>query len=194
MRNRVRTAAGALMTAALLLTGCAGQDVQQSSATAATQQHLLETYGLAGMDPVEMIDHLDRVPLAERSTDLIASVMPEQLVLSTAEEQVALDLPEDSFYLSIAPFINYTHECQYHSLTTCVGEMSDEDVHVTVTDESGEVLVDEQRTTFDNGFVGVWVPADTSGTIEVSYQDMTGTTDFASDDQAATCITDLQLS
>lgn len=193
MRHHARTIAGAVMAAAFLLTGCAGEDAQQSSSAEVAHQDLLQAYGLADMDAVEMIDHLDRVPLAERSTDLTASVMPEQLVLATAEEELALNLPEDSFYVSIAPFVNQTHECRYHSLTTCVGELGEEDIHVTVTDDSGEVLVDEQRTTFDNGFVGVWVPADTSGTIEISYADMTGTTDFASDDDAATCITDLQL-
>ena len=194
MGKRVQVTAGALLAGALLLTGCASDSEEHySDATETSVQGLLEAHGLEGMDAVEMIDHLDRVPLAERPTDLIASVMPEQLVLASATEETALELPEDSFYLSIAPFTNQTHECHFHSLTTCVGEMSEEDVHVTITDESGEVLVDEQRTTFDNGFVGVWVPADTSGTIEISYNDMTGTTDFASDDEAATCITDLQL-
>ena len=90
--------------------------------------------------------------------------------------------------------MNHTHECHYHSLTTCVGELGDADVHVTISDSSGEVLVDEQRTTFNNGFVGVWVPTGTSGTIEISYEDMSGSTEFVTDAEAATCITDLQLS
>ena len=46
---------------------------------------------------------------------------------------------------------------------------------------------------FDNGFVGVWVPSDTEGTIEISSNGMTGTTKFTATDEAATCITDLQL-
>ena len=53
--------------------------------------------------------------------------------------------------------------------------------------------MNEQTTTFDNGFVGVWVPSETEGTIEVSYNGMTGTTEFSTTDEAATCITDLQL-
>src|SRR5690625_6138388 len=146
------------------------------------------------MDAVQIIDELDRVPLAERSTELIASVLPDRLVLSSETEELAMQLPEDSFYLSIAPYVEQTHECYYHSLTTCVGELSEVDVDVTITDHSSEVLGDEQRATFDNGFVGVWVPTGTSGTIEFSYEDMTGTTEFATDAQAATCITDIQLS
>ena len=193
MRKRAQLAVGALMSVALLLNGCAA-DTEQAANTAETSvQTLIEAHDLAGMDAVEMIDHLDRVPMEERPTDLLASVMPEQLVLASATEEVALELPEDSFYLSIAPFVNQTHECHYHSLTTCVGELSNQDVDLTVTDESGEVLVNEQRTTFDNGFVGVWVPADSNGTLEITYDGMTGTTDFSTGSESATCITDLQL-
>ena len=193
MRKRAQLAVGALMSVALLLNGCAA-DTEQASNTAETSvQTLIETHDLAGMDAVEMIDHLDRVPMEERPTDLLASVMPDQLVLASATEEVALELPEDSFYLSIAPFVNQTHECHYHSLTTCVGELSNEEVDLTVTDASGEVLIDEQRTTFDNGFVGVWVPADSNGTVEINYDGMTGTTDFSTGSESATCITDLQL-
>ena len=193
MRKRTQLAVGALMSVALLLNGCAA-DTEQAANTAETSvQTLIEAHDLAGMDAAEMIDHLDRVPMEERPTDLLASVMPEQLVLASATEEVALELPEDSFYLSIAPFVNQTHECHYHSLTTCVGELSNQDVDLTVTDESGEVLVNEQRTTFDNGFVGVWVPADSNGTIEITYDGLTGTTNFSTGSESATCITDLQL-
>lgn len=194
MGKRTQRSAGALLAAGLFFTACADGGEQSTAAAESSQQDLLAAHGLENMDAVEIIDHLDRVPLAERSTELMASVQPDELVLVSATEEKSLELPEDSFYLSIAPFIDQTHECHYHSLTTCVGELSEEEVHVTVTDHSGEVLVDEQRTTFDNGFVGVWVPTGSSGTIEISYEDMTGSTEFATDADAATCITDLQLS
>lgn len=193
MRKRAQLAVGALMSVALLLNGCAADTEQAANTPETSVQTLIETHDLAGMDAVEMIDHLDRVPMEERPTDLLASVMPEQLVLASVTEEVALELPEDSFYLSIAPFVNQTHECHYHSLTTCVGELSNEDVDLTVTDASGEVLINEQRTTFDNGFVGVWVPADSNGTIEITYDGLTGTTNFSTGSESATCITDLQL-
>lgn len=193
MGERVRIAVGALITAVLLLTGCAADDEQTSSTTESSVQGLLEAHNLQDMDAVAMIDHLDRVPLDERPTDLLASVTPDQLVLASETEEIALTLPDDSFYLSIAPFVHQTHECHYHSLTTCVGELGDQEIHLKVTDDAGEVLVDEQRTTFNNGFVGVWVPAGSSGTIEITHEDMTGTTDFSTGDASATCITDLRL-
>ena len=56
----------------------------------------------------------------------------------------------------------------------------------------GEALVDEATTTFDNGF-GFWLPDDATGLIEVSYQGRTGTTEFSTTDDGATCVTDLRL-
>lgn len=194
MGKRAHILAGALVAAALLLSGCATGTDAASDTTEASVQGLIEAHGLTGMDAVEMIDHLDRVPLEERPTDLIASVTPEQLILASETEETALDLPEDAFYLSIAPFVNHTHECHFHSLTTCVGELSDQEVDVKITDDAGQVLVEAQRTTFDNGFVGVWVPTGTQGTIEISYDGMTGSTQYSTDEDSATCITDLQLS
>ncbi|MDP9822944.1 hypothetical protein J2S59_002753 [Nocardioides massiliensis] len=70
-------------------------------------------------------------------------------------------MPEDRFYLAVAPYVDQTHECFYHSLTTCLGELDSADVRVKIVDEANdEVLVDEVRTTFDNGFLGFWLPRD----------------------------------
>ncbi|AGF72194.1 hypothetical protein A605_05940 [Corynebacterium halotolerans YIM 70093 = DSM 44683] len=146
------------------------------------------------MDTAGIIDHLDRVDVAERSTDLIASVRPDELLLTDNNREVVLDLPENQTYVSIAPYVNQTHDCFYHSLTTCLGELGNENIHVTITDgATGEQLVDEQVTTFDNGFIGFWMPSDTTGTVEVSYQGHTGTTGFSTTDEGATCLTDLRL-
>ena len=61
-----------------------------------------------------------------------------------------------------------SHDCFYHSLTTCLGELDNEDIQVTITD-------------------------DATGLIEVSYQGRTGTTEFSTTDDGATCVTDLRL-
>lgn len=186
--------AAALLALTLGLAGCSANDAQQSSSPVeAPQQDLLRAYGLDGLAAVEVVEQLDRLAVSERPTDLVASVMPNHLVLSSPDTELTMPLPEDSFYLSIAPYVDQTHECHFHSLTTCLGELSNEDVQVTIVDEAGEVLVDEQTTTFDNGFVGVWVPSDTEGTIEISADGRTGSTEFTTTDEAATCITELQL-
>ena len=190
----VKRAAIAAAALALALTGCSAADPEPTADGTESQDTFLTAHGLAAMDAVEIIDHLDRQKVTERPTDLIASVRADELLLSSDDQEVMVDLPDNQTYVSIAPYLTSTHDCFYHSLTTCLGELSNEDIHVTITDEAtGEVLVDEATTTFDNGFIGFWLPDDVTSLIEVSYQGRTGTTEFSTTDDGATCVTDLRL-
>lgn len=189
--KRAAIAAAALT---LALTGCSAADPEPTADGTVSQDTFLTTHGLAAMDAVEIIDHLDRQKVTERPTDLISSVRADELLLSSDDQEVVVDLPDNQTYVSIAPYLTSTHDCFYHSLTTCLGELDNEDIQVTITDEAtGEVLVDEATTTFDNGFIGFWLPDDVTGLIEVSYQGRTGTTEFSTTDDGATCVTDLRL-
>lgn len=189
--KRAVIAAAAL---ALALTGCSAADPEPTADGTVSQDIFLTTHGLADMDGVEIIDHLDRQKVTERPTDLMASVRADELLLSSDDQEVVVDLPDNQTYVSIAPYLTSTHDCFYHSLTTCQGELGNEDIQVTITDEeTGEVLVDEATTTFDNGFIGFWLPDDVTGLIEVSYQGRTGTREFSTTDDGATCVTDLRL-
>lgn len=155
---------------------------------------LLAEYGLDGMDTVEIIDHLDRLAVADRPQELMASVRPDRLVLTDGGEEYELDIRPDRFYLSVAPYVDQTHDCFHHSLTTCTGELASVDIEVEVVDETtGEVLVDETRTTFDNGFTGFWVPRDIDGILRVTYDGKTGEAAFTTDRDAPTCLTTLEL-
>ncbi|SDS17407.1 hypothetical protein SAMN04489751_1402 [Brevibacterium sandarakinum] len=187
----------AIATAVLVLalTGCSLSDADPPSETEqAAPSDLLADYGLAEMDAIEAIDYLDRIKVTDRPTDLMASVYPDELVLTDKAQEVTLDMPEDSTYLSIAPYENQSHECFYHSLTTCLGELGNESVDVRIIDDStGDVVVDEKATTYDNGFVGFWVPRDLEGTIEISHDGKVGKTTFSTTEDGATCITDLHL-
>ena len=189
-----KRAAIATVALALALAGCSAADPEPTADGTVSQDAFLATHGLAAMDGVEIIDHLDRQKVNERPTDLIASVRADELLLSSDDQEVVVDLPDNQTYVSIAPYLTSTHDCFYHSLTTCQGELANEDIQVTITDEAtGKVLVDEATTTFDNGFIGFWLPDDVTGLIEVSYQGRTGTTEFSTTDDGATCVTDLRL-
>lgn len=194
----MRTAmTGAVLAFALALSGCAteepaGQGTAESASAAAD---LLAANGLAGLDAAGVIDRLDALPVAERPSDLMAPVEPDRLVLTDPSGEATLPLPEESTYVSIAPYATQTHDCFYHSLTTCLGEMGNEAVDVRIVDDAtGEVLVEESATTFDNGFIGYWLPKDVDGTIEMSAGGRTGSTTFSTQPDGATCITDLKLS
>jgi hypothetical protein len=178
----------------LALAGCSAAEPSPARTAEAADADFLAAHNLDGMDAPEIIDHLDRLGVADRPTDLMASVRPGELVLSDDQREVTLPVPEDRFYLSVAPYVDQTHECFYHSLTTCKGELGGEDVQVRIVDDAtGEVLVDEQSTTFDNGFVGFWLPRELDGTIEIAYGELSGEADVSTTEEGPTCMTTLQL-
>lgn len=180
-------AAVALVAGLLLLAGCA--------APQAPTDPMLADHGLTGMTARQIVDKLDRTPLAERPTNLIASVRPDQLLLSDDQQrETSLPMPADEFYVSFAPYLSSTHDCWFHSLTTCVGELQNADIHVKVTDSSGAVIVDEAMRTFDNGFLGLWLPRDIDATLVVEHDGHSVTLPITTKgDEAATCLTTLQL-
>ena len=176
----------AVIVGLLVVAGCSG-------ATSDADNPILTSHNLVGMEATEIIDHLDRLDVEDRPGDLMASVRVDELQLSTRTDEISFDLPEDRFYLSFAPYVNQTHDCYYHSLTTCLGELGNEDVQVTFTNDVGEVVVDEELTTFDNGFVGLWLPRDLEGTLRVSAEGGTGEGPVSTTDDDPTCLTTVQL-
>ena len=183
------------MTAAVLalVTGCATSEPPAQQAAVSGGESTNAPQPSAG-SAVRLIDELDRLPLDERPDTLMASVRPRELVLTDQEGERVLPLPDDRFYLSVAPYVSTTHECFYHSLTTCTGELGDRKVHVTATDDAGRVLLDRSATTFDNGFLGLWLPRDVTGTLTIRSGSKRGQVPFGTGDQDPTCLTTLRLS
>ncbi|WP_217990424.1 CueP family metal-binding protein [Glutamicibacter sp. BW80] len=196
----VAAAAGSVLALAAL-TGCstAPAPVAQPEPTVVAAEdtgEFLAELGLAGLDARAAIDRLDRMPVAQRPSDFTASVQPAQLVLTDASGRTAdLPMPQDEYYLSAAPYVSQTHSCHFHSLTTCLGELAGKEVQVKATDaDTGEVLVEKGVKTFDNGFLGLWVPRGINLDLEFSYEGKTAkTTVSTAGSTNATCLTELPL-
>jgi len=191
------TAGGSSSAAPIELRLAEEPDGVVSENAEADDAELLADYGLAGLDARGIVDRLDAMPVTERPAALLASVQPGQLVVTDDRGREAeLPMPEGEFYLSIAPYEQSTHDCHFHSLTTCLGELQNESVAVRVVDDAtGEALVDDTRSTFDNGFVGVWLPRGIEATVTIEHGALTGTAHISTagpDD--ATCLTTLRLS
>lgn len=189
------------------LAGCASSDESSTNtATSAVESQseenaqmtpadILAPYSLENRNVEDVVDALDQMPVDERPEDLIASVRIDQLELSTNEGSAAMEMPEDKTYVSFAPYVDSTHPCTFHSLTTCLGEMRSTPIHIKITESgSKRVLVDERVKTFDNGFYGVWLPRNIDGEIEVTHEGKSGSADFSTKADGATCVTDLKLS
>ena len=189
---RPRSLVLALMAALLVLSGCSGGD---DSSARGEGSELVAEHGLEGLDARQVVERLDAMPVADRPTDLMASVRPDVLVLSdVGGREVELAMPQDEVYVSVAPYRTHTHDCHFHSLTTCEGELSDQPVKVRLTGPDGEVLVDETRRTFDNGFVGIWVPRGIEASLTLEHEGRTATVAVSTRrDDDATCITTMHL-
>lgn len=153
---------------------------------------LLSGYDVDAQDARAVVEALDSTH-DDREQGLIGSVGYHDIVLASADGLATLPTPEDEFYLAVAPFETTTHQCFEHNLAGCQGELVETAVQVTVTGADGEVLVDEEKTTYANGFFGLWLPKDIEGTILVEVDGKTATTDFATGPDDPTCLTTMRL-
>ncbi|CEA07026.1 hypothetical protein BN1051_00335 [Arthrobacter saudimassiliensis] len=151
---------------------------------------VLGNHGLEGTDARQVVEQLDRTN-EDRASGLAASVTYDEVTLTDEDGDAVL--PLDEFYLAVAPFSTTTHDCFHHSLSGCQGELVNEPLQVRITDDAGDVLVDEAVTTYDNGFVGFWLPKDITGTLEVSSAQGTAVQDFSTSTDSPTCLTTLRL-
>lgn len=198
-----------LAATALVLAGCSDSpDASPSASSPATSagagssagsapaesaaQAMLARHGLAGLNPEQVVEKLDQSPDA-RPLAFGGSVRRGEVILMEGEQQATLPLSGDRFYLSVAPFVDSTHECFFHSLGGCQGEMVKRDIHVMITTQDGKTLVDEDTTTYTNGFVGYWLPKDITGTLKVTADGRTGEVPIATSADSPTCVTTLKL-
>ncbi|MCF2705868.1 CueP family metal-binding protein [Arcanobacterium haemolyticum] len=199
----------AALTSVALLAGCTSAtttkgieetraySTESSSSVASSPvvvNELLANYSFTGMSARQIIDQLEATPIEEKPTELNAVVGARELRLSDATgEHAELPLGEE-MYVAFAPYMVAPHECTLHALTTNLGELPNATMHVTITSDAGETIVDEDVTTYESGFFGKWLPRDFSGTISVEYAGKSGITKLATNDAAPTCVTDIKLS
>ena len=153
----------------------------------------LERYELEGLSVVEIIDILEQK--TDEPAGFNASITADKLFLSDGEDTIELDIPENLFYLSVAPYINQTHPCANHSLVTCTGELQKETLRVIITDLDSEVVIlDQEVVTSAKGFAGLWLPKDKNLELVVNYEGLTAKKRLSTFDSDNTCETTMQLS
>ncbi|MFP1601855.1 CueP family metal-binding protein [Microbacterium esteraromaticum] len=195
MRTRLTALAAGVFALTLLITGCS--PAAEPAGSVASQSDVLSAHGLDGLDAKQVIEKLDTTALTDRPQTLQASIRPDELVLvDESGQDVLLPMPDDEVYIAFAPFATQTHDCTFHAPNSCVGEMQQTDIQITITDaDTGEVYVDEQAETYDNGFIGYWLPRDVDATVAVTTEGKAGSVEITTRGaEAPTCITTLQVS
>lgn len=128
-------------------------------------------------------------------TDETASITAEELIITDEDgNESVYDLPEDEFFVSIAPFITETHPCTNHSLTGCQGELDHKDFDVYIEDTAGNVVLDDTLNSEDNGFIDLWLPRDKNFRVKVTHDGKEVESDISTFENDGTCITTMQLS
>lgn len=123
-----------------------------------------------------------------------ASITSTELVVTDGnEKKFTYDLPDEEFFVSIAPFVNSTHPCAIHSLTGCQGELANKDFQVYIEDTEGNVVIDDTLQSLSNGFIDLWLPRDKTYRITITYDGKVAESEFSTFEGDNTCITTLQL-
>lgn len=199
MRPALASAAIAVM---LFAAGCApaatdtgGGASSEATASAPDTRTALSELGLDASDPVTLAAGLDALPVDARNAEFSAAIMPGEIRVQPDQPgELVVPVPEGQFYLSVAPYRTQTHPCTFHVPTSCLGELRDVPVQLTVTDvATGDVVVDRAAQTEDNGFLGVWLPADGEFTVEITVDGESGVQTVRTGAEDPTCLTTLQL-
>lgn len=179
---------------ALALAGCSSPSTVGTEPTDDAASALLARHDLPTTDARAVIDALEALPLEEKPSGLLASIGTEELTLAEEDgREATLPLPAEQVYLAVAPYVESTHECFLHSLTTCTGELAGQEVQVRVSDGGARPLIDEARTTAANGFLGLWLPRDRALTLTLGTEAGEVSATHRTLASAATCLTTMQL-
>lgn len=123
-----------------------------------------------------------------------ASITSHELIVTDRNnEKKTYELPKEEFFVSIAPFLETTHPCEIHSLTSCQGELVNEKFEVYIEDTDGNVILDETMTSFENGFIDLWLPREKNLQITIKQSGKSATSEISTFEGDNTCITTMQL-
>ncbi|WP_237468484.1 CueP family metal-binding protein [Vibrio stylophorae] len=121
-------------------------------------------------------------------------VLPDHIEARLPNNERAKIALNGEFLLSIAPYINKTHNCTFHVPTGCQGELVEQPMHVMVTDKNtGKVVKNEMVTTGKDGFVDLWLPQGPNYEVMFHYNNMMAMETLPTQMDSRTCITTMRF-
>ncbi|WP_188206635.1 CueP family metal-binding protein [Alkalibacillus aidingensis] len=126
--------------------------------------------------------------------DVSASITSHELIVTDQnDKETAYELPEEEFFVSIAPYVDTTHPCEIHSLTGCQGELVEEEFDLFIEDEDGNVVMDEKVNSLENGFIDLWLPRDQTYQVTIEHDGKVTESEISTFEGDNTCVTTMQL-
>lgn len=127
------------------------------------------------------------------ASSMSASITSNVLNIESEGKSELIDLSSEDFFVSIAPYENYTHPWVNHILTGCKGELHNEDFDVIIEDKAGKVILNETVNSGDNGFIDFWLPRNSEFELTIRHKDKASKTSISTFNGDPTCITDIHL-
>lgn len=106
---------------------------------------------------------------------------------------VVVPLPDDQMIVSIAPYVNKTHPCATHTMSSCEGELKDTLIKVKAIAAGGRVLINESIMSPFTGFIDLWLPRNQEITLYVSALGKNATGVITTFRNSKTCDSTLKL-
>ncbi|WP_460049820.1 CueP family metal-binding protein [Spirochaeta dissipatitropha] len=108
-------------------------------------------------------------------------------------ERISFPLDEDRMYIAVAPFLDMTHPCDVHYLSSCSGELKNRDMNIVLINEDGDIVQNSRISTARNGFFEIWIDRDAVYTLEIEMDGAIGSGTISGTSGSRTCVTDIQL-
>lgn len=154
------------------------------------EKALLKKYDLEKSSAVEIVEKLGEQEFGA----LNATVSRDYVTINDGEKSAKVKIPENKFFLAFAPYINQSEPCTEYNLETSIGELANQTFQVIITKSNGEVLVDQEMVSNENGFITLWLDKELEANLLIKYNDLTAKAFVTTFKDSNTCITSpLQL-
>lgn len=149
-------------------------------------------------DELKGIDGKQAMELAnkwrQKNLDITSFVTPDAVNFKFKDgKTIGVPLPDDQMVVSVAPYINKTHECATHYMSKCDAELKNVPVKVLAITAGGKTVFDKTIKTPSTGFFDLWLPRDQEITISVTAQGKKATGKIFTYRNSKTCDTTLKL-
>ncbi|PKN89462.1 MAG: hypothetical protein CVU51_00035 [Deltaproteobacteria bacterium HGW-Deltaproteobacteria-1] len=131
--------------------------------------------------------HMDKI-------DVVTFVTPDKVNFKFKDGQtISVPLPDDVMMVSIAPYINKTHTCATHYISSCDAELKNTNIKVVAVTAGGKILINKTMKTAPTGFLDLWLPRNQDINITVSAKGKSATGRIFTNRDSKTCETTLKL-
>lgn len=120
-------------------------------------------------------------------------VTPQAVNFDFGGQKAQVALPADRMVVAVAPYINRTHPCKTHYMSSCQGELVGTAVEVRATNREGKEVFKGSVKTLENGFLELWLPRNQSYQITLKAKGLSATGLISTFNNSDTCITTFQL-